>query len=177
MFHNLRRINMKLNPKKYTFGAEEGAFLGHMASMKRIKACPEKAEAMMKLQSPQTLKEAQSLNGKVASLNRFLSKSAEKSLPFFKTLKRCMKKSDFQWTPKAERAFQGMKQCIAELPMVVALRPKEELIMYLCAAREAVSAVLLAERDSQQIPVYFVSRALQAPEINYNLIENLVLAL
>ncbi|GKE00906.1 hypothetical protein Tco_1388889, partial [Tanacetum coccineum] len=87
---------------------------------------------------PQTLKEAQSLNGKVASLNRFLSKSAEKSLPFFKTLKRCTKKSDFQWTPKAERAFQGMKQCIAELPMVAALRPKEELIMYLCAAREAV---------------------------------------
>ncbi|GKA71243.1 reverse transcriptase domain-containing protein [Tanacetum coccineum] len=159
-FHNLRRINMKLNPKKCTFGAEEGVFLGHVVSMKGIKACPEKAEAVVKLQSPQTLKEVQSLNGKLASLNRFLSKSAEKSLPFFKTLKRCMKKSDFQWKPKAEMAFQGMKQCIAELPMVTTPRPKEELIMYLCAAKEAVSAVLLAERDSQQIPVYFVSRAL-----------------
>ncbi|GKD79852.1 hypothetical protein Tco_1342473 [Tanacetum coccineum] len=78
---------MKLNPKKCTFGAEEGAFLGHVVSMQGIKACPEKTEAVMKLQSPQTLKEAQSLNGKLASLNRFLSKSAEKSLPFFKTLK------------------------------------------------------------------------------------------
>ncbi|GJR41893.1 reverse transcriptase domain-containing protein [Tanacetum coccineum] len=56
-FHNLRRINMKLNPKKCTFGAEEGAFLGHVVSMKGIKACPEKVEAVMKLQSPQTLKE------------------------------------------------------------------------------------------------------------------------
>ncbi|GKE22953.1 reverse transcriptase domain-containing protein [Tanacetum coccineum] len=137
-FHNLRRINMKLNPKKCTFGAEEGVFLGHVVSMKGIKACPEKAEAVVKLQSPQTLKEAQSLNGKLASLNRFLSKSAEKSLPFFKTLKRCMKKSDFQWKPKAEMAFQGMKQCIAELPMVTTPRPKEELIMYLCAAKEAI---------------------------------------
>ncbi|GJZ93818.1 reverse transcriptase domain-containing protein [Tanacetum coccineum] len=89
-FRNLRRINMKLNPKKYTFGAEEGAFLGHVVSMKGIKACPEKVEAVMKLRSPQTLKEAQSLNGKLASLNRFLSKSAKKSLPFFKTLKRPM---------------------------------------------------------------------------------------
>ncbi|GKC43291.1 hypothetical protein Tco_1061013, partial [Tanacetum coccineum] len=104
-FHNLRKINMKLNPKKCTFGAEEGAFLGYVVSMQGIKACPEKAEAVMKLQSPQTLKEAQSLNGKLASLNRFLTKSAEKSLPFFKTLKRCVKKSDFHWTPKAERAF------------------------------------------------------------------------
>ncbi|GJW59799.1 reverse transcriptase domain-containing protein [Tanacetum coccineum] len=56
-----------LNPKKCMFDAEEGAFLGHMVSMQGIKACPEKAEAVMKLQSPQTLKEAQSLNGKLAS--------------------------------------------------------------------------------------------------------------
>ncbi|GKE60532.1 reverse transcriptase domain-containing protein [Tanacetum coccineum] len=139
-FHSLRRINMKLNPKKCMFDAKEGAFLGHVVSMQGIKACPEKAKAVMKLQSPQTLKEAQSLNGKLASLNRFLSKSAEKSLPFFKTLKRCVKKSDFQWTPEAEKAFQNMKKCIAELPMVTAPKPKEELIMYLCATREVVEA-------------------------------------
>ncbi|GJS43615.1 reverse transcriptase domain-containing protein [Tanacetum coccineum] len=91
-FHNLRKINLKLNPKKCTFGVEEGAFLGYVVSTKGIKACPEKVEAVVKLHSPQTLKEAQSLNGKLASLNRFISKSAEKSLPFFKTLKRCIKK-------------------------------------------------------------------------------------
>ncbi|GKC39657.1 reverse transcriptase domain-containing protein [Tanacetum coccineum] len=56
--------------------------------------------------------------------------------------------------------------------MVTASKPKEELVMYLCAAREAVSAVLLAERDSQQVPTYFVSRALKAPEISYNPMEN-----
>ncbi|GJS75448.1 reverse transcriptase domain-containing protein [Tanacetum coccineum] len=70
-----------------------------------------------------------------------------------------------------------MKQCIAELPMLAGPRPKEELIMYLCAAREAFSAVLLIERDSQKMPIYFVSRALQAPKINYNSMEKLVLAL
>ncbi|GKA81858.1 reverse transcriptase domain-containing protein [Tanacetum coccineum] len=127
---------MKLNPKKCTFGAEEGAFLGHVVSMQGIKPCPEKAEAVMKLQSPQTLNEAQSLNRKLVSFNRFLSKSEEKSLPFFKPLKRCVKKSDFQWTPEAERAFQNMKKCIVELPMVTEPKPKEELIMYLYAARE-----------------------------------------
>ncbi|GJV19401.1 reverse transcriptase domain-containing protein [Tanacetum coccineum] len=158
-------------------GTKEGAFLCHMVSIKGIKACPEKVEAVMKLRSPQTLKEAQSLNGKLASLNRFLSKSTEKSLLFFITLKRCVKKSDFQWTPEAERAFQSMKQCIVELPMVTASKPKEELVMYLCAAREAVSVVLLAEMDSQQVPAYFVSRALKAPEISYNPMEKLVLAI
>ncbi|GJW61993.1 reverse transcriptase domain-containing protein [Tanacetum coccineum] len=142
-----------------------------------IKACPEKVEAVVKLHSPQTLKEAQSLYGKLTSLNRFLSKSAEKSLPFFKTLKRCVKKSDFQWTPEAQKAFQSMKECIAELPMVTVPKPREELILYLNAAREAISAVLLTKRDSRQMPIYFVSRALQAPEINYSPMEKVVLAL
>nr|GFC28151.1 reverse transcriptase domain-containing protein [Tanacetum cinerariifolium] len=63
------------------------------------------------------------------------------------------------------------------LPMVTAPKPKEELIMYLCAAREAVSVVLLTKRDSRQVPIYFVRRALQALEINYNSMEKLVLAL
>ncbi|GKB00436.1 reverse transcriptase domain-containing protein [Tanacetum coccineum] len=165
-FQTLRRINIKLNPKKCTFGAEEGMFLGHVVNMKGIKSCPDKAESVIKLQSPRTLKEVESLNGKMASLNRFLSKSAEKSLPFFKTLKNCIKKNDFQWTPEAERAFPDMKRCIAELQMVTAPRPGEELILYLCAAREAISLVLLTKRDSQQMPVYFVSRTLQAPKMN-----------
>ncbi|GKC69501.1 reverse transcriptase domain-containing protein [Tanacetum coccineum] len=60
-----------------------------------IKPCPDKTEAVLQLPSPRTIKEVQSLNGKLASLNRFLSKSAEKSLPLFKTLKKCIKKSDF----------------------------------------------------------------------------------
>ncbi|GJV46630.1 reverse transcriptase domain-containing protein [Tanacetum coccineum] len=42
-----------------------------------------------------------------------------------------------------------MKKCIAELPMVTTPKPKEELIMYLYTAMEAVSTVLLTERDSR----------------------------
>ncbi|GKE47597.1 reverse transcriptase domain-containing protein, partial [Tanacetum coccineum] len=52
---------------------------------------PDKTEAVLQLSSPRTIKEVQSLNGKLASLNIFLSKSAEKSLPLFKTLKKCIK--------------------------------------------------------------------------------------
>ncbi|GJV09678.1 reverse transcriptase domain-containing protein [Tanacetum coccineum] len=81
------------------------------------KVCPDKVEAVLNLPSPKCLKDVQKLNGKLASLNRFLSKSAEKSLPFFKTLKNCIKKSDFQWTTEAEMAFKQMKKLIAELPM------------------------------------------------------------
>ncbi|GKC68070.1 reverse transcriptase domain-containing protein, partial [Tanacetum coccineum] len=136
-----------------------------------------RVEAVLNLPSPKCLKDVQKLNGKLASLNRFLSKSAEKSLPFFKTLKKCTKKSDFQWTAEAEMAFKQMKKLIAELPMLTAPKEKEELIMYLAAAKEAISAVLMTERDGKQMPIYFVSRALQGPEVNYTPMEKLILAL
>ncbi|GJR98792.1 reverse transcriptase domain-containing protein [Tanacetum coccineum] len=106
-FKTLRQINMKLNPKKCTFGMQEGMFLGYKVSTNGLRACPEKADAVLSLPSPRCIKDVQKLNGKLASLNRFLSKSAEKSLPFFKTLKKCTKER-FQWTPKAKskRSYQ-----------------------------------------------------------------------
>ncbi|GJX71925.1 reverse transcriptase domain-containing protein [Tanacetum coccineum] len=142
-----------------------------------LKVCPDKADAVLSLPSSGCLKDVQKLNGKLASLNRFLLKSAEKSLLFFKTLKKCTKKGDFQWTQEAEVAFKQMKKLIAELPMLTAPKEKEELIMYLAATKEAISAVLMTERGGKQLPMYFVSRALRGPEINYTPMKNLILAL
>ncbi|GJZ77987.1 reverse transcriptase domain-containing protein [Tanacetum coccineum] len=176
-FKTLREINMKLNPKKCTFGVEEGMFLGYKVNTKGIKVCPDKVDAVLSLPSPKCLKDVQKLNGKLASLNRFLAKSAEKSLPFFKTLKKCTKKSDFHWTEEAESAFKQMKQLIAKLPTLTALEEKEELIVYLAAAKDAVSAVLMTEREAKQMPIYFVSHALRGPKVNYTSMEKLVLAL
>ncbi|GJW21957.1 reverse transcriptase domain-containing protein [Tanacetum coccineum] len=137
-FKTLREINMKLNLKKCTFGVEEGMFLEYKVNTKGLKVCPDKVDAVLSLSSPKCLKDVQKLNGKHASLNRFLAKSAEKLLPFFKTLKKCMKKSDFHWTAEAEEAFKQMKQLIAELPMLTAPMEKEELIVYLASAKEMV---------------------------------------
>ncbi|GKA64970.1 reverse transcriptase domain-containing protein [Tanacetum coccineum] len=110
-------------------------------------------------------------------MNRFLAKSVEKSLPFFITLKKCTKESDFHWTTEAEETFKQMKQLIAELPMLTAPMEKEELIVYLVTAKETVSAVLMTKKEAKQMPIYFVSRALRGPEVNYTSMEKLVLAL
>nr|GEU58192.1 reverse transcriptase domain-containing protein [Tanacetum cinerariifolium] len=176
-FKTLKEINIKLNPKKCAFGMREGTFQGYKVDADGLRVCPDKVEAVPNLPSPKCLKDVQKLNGMLASLNRFLSKSAEKSLPFFKTLKKCTKKSDFQWTTEAEIAFKQMKKLIAELPMLTAPKEKKELIMYLAAAKEAISTVLIAERDRKQMPIYFVSRALQGPKVNYTPMEKLILVL
>ncbi|GJR21181.1 reverse transcriptase domain-containing protein [Tanacetum coccineum] len=119
-----------------------------------MKVCPNKVDVVLSLASLKCLKDVQKLNGKLASLNRFLAKSTEKSLPFFKTFKKCTKKSDFHWTTEAKEAFKQMKRLIAELPMLTAPMKKEELIVYLAAAKETVSVVLMTEREAKQMPIY-----------------------
>nr|GEV26639.1 reverse transcriptase domain-containing protein [Tanacetum cinerariifolium] len=92
-FKTLKEINMKLNPKKCAFGMKEGTFLGYKVDADGLRVCPDKVEVVLNLPSPKCLKDIQKLNGKLASLNEFLSKSAEKSLPFFKTLENQQKRS------------------------------------------------------------------------------------
>ncbi|GJY83679.1 reverse transcriptase domain-containing protein [Tanacetum coccineum] len=91
--------------------------------------------------------------------------------------KQVFSKIRFLWTEEAESAFKQMKELIAKLPMLIALEEKEELIIYLAASKEAVSVVLMTEREAKQMPIYFVSRALRGPEVNYTSMEKLVLAL
>nr|GEU80894.1 reverse transcriptase domain-containing protein [Tanacetum cinerariifolium] len=127
-----------------------------------------KVEAVLSLPSTKCLKDVHRLNGKLANLNRFLSKSPKKSLPFFKTLKKFTKKSDFQWTVEAKTTLKQMKKLIAELPMLTAPKEKKELVIYLTSARKAISAVLITKKGGKQMPIYFVTRALQGTHNHCN---------
>nr|GEZ74084.1 reverse transcriptase domain-containing protein [Tanacetum cinerariifolium] len=119
-FDNLQRMNMKLNLQKCSFGVEEGKFLGYMVTSEEIRDNPKKTNVIVDMQSLRTLKEMQSLSGKLAALKRFLPWSVEKSLPFFETLKDITKenKDEYRWTKSAEKVFQEMKKVIVELPLL-----------------------------------------------------------
>ncbi|GJR79722.1 hypothetical protein Tco_0150507 [Tanacetum coccineum] len=52
---------------------------------------------------------------------------------------------------EAEAAFKQMKKLIAELPTLTAPMEKKELIVYLAAAQEALSTVLMTKREAKQI--------------------------
>ncbi|GKE20344.1 hypothetical protein Tco_1431856, partial [Tanacetum coccineum] len=68
------------------------------------------------------------LSGKLATLNTFFSKVAERASSCLDTLKKCANKKDFHWTKKVEEAFQAMKKLIAELPTLTAPKKEEELM-------------------------------------------------
>ena len=74
--------------------------MGFMVCQRGIEANLKKVQAILNMTSPKTVKEVQKLTGRIAALNRFVSKATDKCLPFFKTLKQA-----FAWTDECETTF------------------------------------------------------------------------
>jgi hypothetical protein len=86
-FANSRQAGLKLNPEKCVFGVKKGKFISCLVSTKGIEANPSKIKAILRMEPPSTKKGAQRLAGRLASLNKFISRSAERNLPFFENTK------------------------------------------------------------------------------------------
>ncbi|KAM0843355.1 hypothetical protein ACQ4PT_057759 [Festuca glaucescens] len=142
-FANLRKVNIKLNPAKCTFGVPLGKLLGILVSHRGIEANPDKVKAIKEMQPPRNLKEMQRLAGCMAALGRFIARSGERALPFFKIMKRTGK---FHWMPEAAKAFDELKRYLMSPPIMVAPRTRNPLLLYLVATPRTASAVLVVER-------------------------------
>jgi hypothetical protein len=97
------------------------------------------------MRPPARLKDVQRLTGSLAALSRFISRLAERALPFFNLMRGS---GPFAWTEEAERAFQEMKQYLTSLSVLVAPDLGETLFLYLAATAEVISMVLVAERTA-----------------------------
>ena len=118
------------------------------------------------------MKEVQSLNGEVAALNWFVSGAMDKSLSFFRTLKK-----SFEWTVECQQVFKDLKAYLSSPPLLSPLRPGEELFLYLAISLAAISVALIREEDKVQKPMYYASRALRGAEERYPTMEKLTFAL
>ena len=171
-FDTLRSYNMKLNPSKCVFGVTAGKFLGFMVSQRGIEVDQEKVRAILELEPLRTVKAVQSLNGKVAALNRFVSKAMDKCPLFFRVLRK-----SFEWTDECQKAFEDLKKYLLSPLLLNPSRPREELYLYIAISQATVSAALVREEGGSQRPVYFISRAFRGAEERYLRIEKLAFAL
>ena len=106
------------------------------------------------IRAPEDSEGSADLNGKVAALNRFVSKATDKCLPFFRVLKK-----SFEWTDECQKAFEDLKKYMSSPPLLSPSMPGEELYLYIAVLQAAVSAALVRNDGRSQRPVYFISRA------------------
>jgi hypothetical protein len=171
-FANMHETRLKLNPEKCVFGMTKGKVLGCLVPTKGIEANPDKIKVIIQMQPPQSRKDVQKLIGRVASLNQFILKLAEHSLPFFTILKGF---SNIEWVVEQQKAFDDLKGYLEHLPILLSPKQGQPLILYVSATHLAISGALVIEKEmmqngkivKQQFPMYFVSEVLMRSKIFY----------
>ncbi|MCI40202.1 hypothetical protein A2U01_0061434, partial [Trifolium medium] len=88
VFEQVRKHNMRFNPKKCTFGVRVGKFLEFYLIERGIEANPDKCRAFTEFSTPNDKKSIQTLNEMLTSLSRFVAKSAQHALPLFELLRK-----------------------------------------------------------------------------------------
>jgi hypothetical protein len=173
-FANMREARLQLNPKNASLVYAKAKILGYLVSHKGIEANPSKIQAIMNMAPPQSTKDIQRLIGRFAALNRFISWSAERSLPFLKIL--CGAK-DFTWGAEQAVAFESLKQYLSDLAALTRPDLGLSLLLYIAASPNAVSAAMVQEKTREgkthQCPVYFVSEVLTSSKCNMTELEKI----
>ncbi|KAF8093777.1 hypothetical protein N665_0378s0007 [Sinapis alba] len=145
----LNEYGMKLNPSKCTFGVTSGEFLGNS-------------------------REVQRLTGRIAGLNRFISRSTDKCLPFYDLLRGNKK---FVWGERCEEAFDQLKLYLTTPPVLAKPDKGDTLYLYVAVSTTAVSSILVKQDWEEKMPIFYTSKRMTDAETRYSTLEKMVLAM
>ena len=174
IFEILRKHKLCLNATKCSFGVGSGKFLDYMVTHRGIEVDLNQIRVINDLQPSWNPKEVQKLTGMIVTLNRFISRSADRCKPFFQLLHMW---KGFEWIEECSLAFQQLKEYLSWLPIMSKLEEEEVLFAYIAIASHAVSLVLVRDENGVQKLVYYVSKSLHEVEVHYLLLEKAILVI
>ncbi|XP_070667555.1 uncharacterized protein [Malus domestica] len=175
-FLRMHQHNLKMNPAKCAFGVSAGNFLGFLVHHRGIEVDENKARAIISAPPPTTKKQLQSLLGKINFLRRFIANSAGK-MKVFSTLLKLKDSDTFAWTNEHQAAFTQIKVSLTTPPVLVPPRHGKPLKLYISAAEEFIGCLLAQDNNAgREQAIFYLSRNLNPPEINYSAVEKLCLA-
>ncbi|XP_041025477.1 uncharacterized protein LOC121265873 [Juglans microcarpa x Juglans regia] len=108
------------------------------------------------------LNEVQKLEGMIAALNRFVSRSTDKCLPFFQVLKKAR-----EWDAKCEEVFSQLKEYLVKPPLLSHTKLGEPLSLFLVVTPDVVFAALVLQKPDTLGQLVKWSIELSEYDINY----------
>jgi hypothetical protein len=82
----------------------------------------------------------------------------------------------FSWDKTAQHSFDALKHALTTAPLLRPPNYNKDFLLYLAAAESTIGMVLFQEDDSfSEYVIYYLSRGLIGPELNYTHLEKLAL--
>uniref|UniRef100_A0ABD2WIR8 RNA-directed DNA polymerase n=1 Tax=Trichogramma kaykai TaxID=54128 RepID=A0ABD2WIR8_9HYME len=168
-------IDAKLvvNRDKCEFCCQSVKFLGYVLDSSGLRVDSDRVRPIYEYPAPRNVKQVRRLLGMVGWYSRFIKNEAEIKVPLAKLLR---KDVVFVWGAEQEQAFQTLKRCLSEAPVLVRPDFSKEFSIQTDASDYAVGAVLTQEYEDGEHPVYYVSRVLSRAEQRYTTTEKECLA-
>ncbi|GJX23359.1 putative reverse transcriptase domain-containing protein [Tanacetum coccineum] len=115
-------------------------FLGHVIDSQGIHVDPAKIESVKDWESPKSATDIRQFLGLAGYYRRFIEGFSKIAKPMTKLTQ---KKIKFEWSDKAEAAFQLIKQKLCSAPILALPEGSEDFIAYCNASIKGLGAVLM----------------------------------
>lgn len=171
VFERLRKVGLKLKPKKCSFMRGSVTYLGHIISSEGLKPDPEKYKPILNWPKPKTVVEVQSFLGLVNYYRRFVEKFSEIARPLYKLTK---KDTQFDWDENCQKAFETLKHKVTSPPVLAYPNFAKPFILQTDASEYGIGAVIM---NDDRRPIAFISRGLTPAEKNYHITDKELLAI
>ncbi|GJW22006.1 putative reverse transcriptase domain-containing protein, partial [Tanacetum coccineum] len=156
----LKKEELYAKFSKCKFWLSKVQFLGHVIDSEGIHVDPAKIESIKDWASPKTPTEIRQFLGLAGYYRRFIEGFSKIAKPMTKLTQKNVK---FDWSEKAEAAFQLLKQKLCSAPILALPEGSENFVVYYDASRKGLGAVLM----QREKVIAYASRQLKIHEKNY----------
>jgi hypothetical protein len=88
------------------------------------------------------------------------------------------KDTPFIWDEQAQESFDALNKALVSAPLLKSPDYSRDYLLYIAASEETINMVLVQEDDElHEHVIYYLSRNLVGPELNYSHVEKLALAI
>ncbi len=152
VMQRIRERNIKLNPEKCTFKANEVSYMGHLLTADGLKPDPEKVAAIKNMHRPQNRTELQQYLGMVTYSGKFLPQLSNVTAPLRLLLE---KTAEWCWEEAHQRSFEELQTMVSETATLKYYDPVMPMTLSVDASSSGVGAVIL----QNNCPIAFASKA------------------
>ncbi|CAF4268197.1 unnamed protein product, partial [Rotaria magnacalcarata] len=179
VFLALQTKNLVLNPSKCQIAAQKIDYLGHTISKDCIKPMKDKIVAILRINEPRTLGQANRFVGALGWYRKFLPNFATIAAPIHAVTNLTKpNRRKFKWQHAQSEAFRQLKKMLTNEPLFLHY-PVDELPLILTtdASDIGIGGVLQQKVDGKVHNLYYHSQVMSPCEKKYSTIEKEALAI
>lgn len=172
VLERLRKVNLKINPKKCNFCKKELLYLGHIVTAEGVLPDPEKVKAIQNYTTPQNSDDVRRFVAMCNYYRKFIPHFADITIPLNKL---CRKHIKFEWTENCQNSFEILKQALVTPPILEYpnFSTDNEFVLQTDASGISIGSVLC---NKNLKPIAYASRPLNKAELNYPTIQKELLS-